>query len=156
MLVGELDIATAVHPVLAGHLEPSGATGREYVVADVAGLEFCDCAGLAALLWIHRRAVARGGWLRLSAATPRMRKLLRVSMLSHVLLCYPGIAEAFADVAVPDDCPVAHTGFDESGAWRGDPSRPGRPGVAAGQTGVPGGGPNSVPADEGRAAESEP
>ncbi len=85
------------------------------MVADVAGLRFCDCAGLKALLRIHRRATASGGWLRLSGAAPRMRRLLRVTMLTDVLQCYPGIDEAFADIAVPDDRSVAHTGFDESG-----------------------------------------
>ena len=115
VLVGELDIATAGHSVLAGYFEQPVAAGREYVVADVAGLGFCDCAGLKTLLRIHRRAAASGGWLRLSGAAPRMCALLRVTMLTHVLRCYPGIAEAFADIAVPDDCSVVRTGFDESG-----------------------------------------
>ncbi|WP_194892915.1 STAS domain-containing protein [Catenulispora pinisilvae] len=115
VLVGELDVATAGHSVLARYFEQPVAAGREYVVADVAGLRFCDCAGLKALLRIHRRATASGGWLRLSGAAPRMRRLLRVTMLTDVLQCYPGIDEAFADIAVPDDRSVAHTGFDESG-----------------------------------------
>ncbi|MEY9857808.1 anti-anti-sigma factor [Catenulispora sp. GAS73] len=101
VLVGELDIASV--PVLTDHmeeLEQSEATHRAHLVADVSGLGFCDCTGLTALLRIHRQATAAGGWLRLSAATARMHKLLRVTKLSQVLQCHPGIAEAFAGVPV--------------------------------------------------------
>ena len=98
VLVGELDIASL--PVLAGHLEQSDAGSRARLVADVSGLSFCDCAGLTALLRIHRRAADAGGWLRLSAATAQMHKLLRITKLSHVLQCHAGIAEAFADIPV--------------------------------------------------------
>lgn len=98
VLVGELDIASV--PVLTGHMEQSEATNRAHLVADVSELGFCDCGGLTALLRIHRRAADAGGWLRLSAATAGMHRLLRVTNLSQVLQCHPGIAEAFAGIPV--------------------------------------------------------
>ena len=98
MLIGELDVASI--PVLAAHLNQPGVACLERLVADVSGLRFCDCAGLGALVKIHRLAGESGGWLRLCGATARMHELLRIVGLSQVLLCYPGIAQAFADAPV--------------------------------------------------------
>lgn len=97
VLTGELDIASL--PVLTGHLARPESAGRVHLVAELSGLRFCDCAGLAGLLRIHRRAAEHCGWLRLCAATASMDKLLRITKLSQVLLCYPTLDEAFADVA---------------------------------------------------------
>ena len=95
VLDGELDVASI--PMLTAHLSQPGVACLERLVADVSGLQFCDCAGLGALVKIHRLAGESGGWLRLCGATARMHKLLGIVRLSQVLLCYPGIAQAFAD-----------------------------------------------------------
>jgi anti-anti-sigma factor len=100
VLTGELDVASV--SVLTGHLEQPGAACGTRLVAEMSGLGFCDCAGLGALLGIHRHAGESGGWLRLSGATARMHKLLRITRLAQVLLCYPGIAEAFEDPSAHD------------------------------------------------------
>ncbi|MBS2531184.1 STAS domain-containing protein [Catenulispora sp. NF23] len=99
VLIGELDVATA--PLLIDRLARSDGTVRSHLVADLSGLGFCDCAGLGALVGIHRRAFERGGWLRLSTPTARMRRLLQTAGLSQVLQCYPGIDEAFAESSDP-------------------------------------------------------
>ncbi|MEY9932630.1 anti-anti-sigma factor [Catenulispora sp. GP43] len=96
VLVGELDIASA--PVLTDHVGRLGASCPAYLVADLSGLGFCDCAGLAALLRIHHRAVESGGWLRLCAVGAVTHKVLSITGLSQVLLCYPGVTQAFADL----------------------------------------------------------
>ena len=96
VLVGELDMASA--PVLTDHVGRLGASCPAHLVADLSRLRFCDCAGLAALLRIHRRAVESGGWLRLCAAGAVMHKVLSITGLSQVLLCHPGVTQAFADL----------------------------------------------------------
>src|SRR5258708_4514804 len=55
VLIGELDIATA--PALTGRLVRSDGAAPSHLVADLSGLGFCDCAGLGALVGVHRRAV---------------------------------------------------------------------------------------------------
>ena len=64
---GELDAGTA--PGLGGQLEPLADTGS-HLILDLAGLLFCDCAGLNLFLRLQRRARAVGGSLQL-AAPPR-------------------------------------------------------------------------------------
>jgi anti-anti-sigma factor len=95
LLTGDLDIATV--PALACFLRGVSAVGRAHLVVDLAGLIFCDCAGLTALLGARHRAVADGGWLRLCAASSRFQRLLKLTDLSAALLCYPTVGDAFAD-----------------------------------------------------------
>jgi anti-sigma B factor antagonist len=100
VLDGELDVASI--PGLTAHLDQPGLACLERLVADVSALQFCDCAGLGALVKIHRLAGESGGWLRLCGATAGMHKLLGAVGLSQVLLCYPGVAQAFADAPAPE------------------------------------------------------
>jgi anti-sigma B factor antagonist len=92
---GELDVASG--PLLADHLAELAARLRARVVLDLAHLDFCDCAGLSVLLRAHRRFAEDGGWLRLTAPRPTIRKTLRITGLARVLTCYPSIASAFHD-----------------------------------------------------------
>jgi anti-sigma B factor antagonist len=92
VLGGELDVASA--PQLARHLEALLDERRSEIVIDVARLEFCDCAGLGVLVHAHRRCVENGGWLRLSAPTPRLSRTLRITRLAQVLVCYPDVESA--------------------------------------------------------------
>jgi len=97
-LAGELDVATAP-AVEATCLDMLDAYPSPQVVVDVAGLFFCDCAGLNALLHVHRAALARGGWVRLCRASPGLRKVLAITGLVSALRCYSTVADACADVA---------------------------------------------------------
>jgi anti-sigma B factor antagonist len=63
-LVGELEDATK--SVLAVLIEQQIATGHPHVHIDLSGLEFCDVAGLRALLHASRRLTAAGGQLTLT------------------------------------------------------------------------------------------
>ncbi|MEZ0109374.1 anti-anti-sigma factor [Catenulispora sp. EB89] len=120
VLVGELDIATV--PTLTDRLarsdDAAGSTGaaRPRLAADLSGLGFCDCAGLGALVGIHRHAMEQGGWLRLCAPPARIRTILRITGLSRVLLCYPTVAEAFATSSDPERATRAgsHVAGDDS------------------------------------------
>ena len=98
VLAGELDVASA--HILTDYFAKLGARCNPHVVADVADLEFCDCVGLSALVRAHNRATAAGGWLRLSAATPRIRRLLYLTGLTRILACYPSVSAAFATPSV--------------------------------------------------------
>jgi anti-anti-sigma factor len=72
-LRGELDAASA--PALDLHVRPLAEAGRDLVV-DLAGLRFCDCAGLTLFLRWQSRAAAAGGSLRLTAPSRIARRLL--------------------------------------------------------------------------------
>ena len=63
---GELDVGTA--PGLAADLTPLAEAGRDLIL-DLAGVRFCDCAGLSLFLRAQKQATAAGGSLHLAAAT---------------------------------------------------------------------------------------
>lgn len=98
-VAGELDLAGG--PLLAEHLGKLGSNLQFRVVLDLTDLDFCDCAGLSVLLRAHRSYVAEGGWLRLSGLKPTIYRTLRITKLTRLLLCYPTIAAAFHDAAIP-------------------------------------------------------
>ncbi len=93
---GELDAGTA--PGLSGQLEPLADTGS-HLILDLAGLRFCDCAGLNLFLRLQQRAHAAGGSLQLAAPTPWVRRLITLARLSDVL---PITASPADVIAAPD------------------------------------------------------
>lgn len=95
-LAGELDVATAP-AVKAVFFETFDVHRRPHIVVDLARLSFCDCAGLSVFLHIHNRALGAGGWVRLCGAGPGLRTVLGITGLMPILLCYPTVADAFAD-----------------------------------------------------------
>jgi anti-sigma B factor antagonist len=98
-LAGELDVATAP-AVKTVCFDTFTAHRRPYVVVDLAGLSFCDCAGLNAFLHVHKWALAGGGWVRLCRADQRLHKVLGITGLAATLLCHPTAADAFADIGI--------------------------------------------------------
>lgn len=107
---GELDVGTA--PGLGEGLTPLAETGRDLVL-DLAGVRFCDCAGLSLFLRVQKQATAAGGSLHLMAPTAQVRRLIIVARLSDVL----PVTDATADVLAALD-PAAAAGPRE-------PRRPG-------------------------------
>jgi anti-anti-sigma factor len=90
---GELDIHSG--PGLGDALTPAADAGR-HLILDVAGLRFCDCAGLSLFLRTRERARAAGGSLHLAAPTVSMRRLIRVARMSDVLTVTASVADAIA------------------------------------------------------------
>jgi anti-anti-sigma factor len=93
---GELDIHSA--PGLSEALAPAADAGR-HLVLDVAGLQFCDCAGLSLFLRTQERARAAGGSLHLAAPTASMRRLLAVARMSDILPVTASVADTIAMLA---------------------------------------------------------
>jgi anti-sigma B factor antagonist len=71
--------------------------GAAVLVADAATTTFCDCAGVSALVLAHQRAAAAGAQLRVAAASPAMRRILKLTGADQVLDTYPTLAAAQAD-----------------------------------------------------------
>ena len=77
-------LTTALAQVLSGR--------SPRVAVDLSGVELGDSTGLSAFVAGHRRAVARGGWLRLAGPTAVVGELLRPD-----LPVYGDVADAPAD-----------------------------------------------------------
>ena len=82
-LRGEIDVHTvgelrAILLALAGE-------GRPNIVADFAGVHFCDAAGLGALVAVNNRVTENGGALRLVGVRPAQRRILQITRLDRLL-----------------------------------------------------------------------
>ncbi|MGC4806264.1 STAS domain-containing protein [Micromonospora sp. DT233] len=89
-LAGELDVSTA--PELTAALDGLAEQGERHLLVDLTELTFCDSTGLAAFVRGDNRAAAQGGWLRLTGATGRVERLLRLTGLAEVLAHRPDTA----------------------------------------------------------------
>ncbi|GLZ09721.1 hypothetical protein Acsp03_71870 [Actinomadura sp. NBRC 104412] len=89
---GDLDIATA--PVLREQLIAALRPRTGPLILDLSGVSFCDAAGLAVLIGIQRRAVARGIVMLLAAPGPRLSALLELTGLDRGLSVHQTVTDA--------------------------------------------------------------
>lgn len=82
-LAGELDLSTT--PELNAAVDKVLDEGHRHILVDLGDLAFCDSSGLAALVRGDDLATERGGWLRLTGATGRVDRVLRISGLADLL-----------------------------------------------------------------------
>jgi anti-anti-sigma factor len=81
------------------------AGGPSVLVADAAETAFCDCAGVSALVFAHRRAAAAGAQLRVVTATAEVRRIIKLTGAHEVLNVHPTIDDALADLTGRADAP---------------------------------------------------
>ncbi|MFC4147830.1 STAS domain-containing protein [Micromonospora mangrovi] len=90
-LTGELDMSTA--PELNAAIDRLAADGVREFLVDLTELIFCDSTGIAAFVRGDNHAAAAGGWLRVTGATGRVARVLRVTGLAEVLEYDPQVAD---------------------------------------------------------------
>ncbi|MFI2780150.1 STAS domain-containing protein [Streptomyces sp. ALB3] len=93
-LSGEFDIATA--PAVRARALELIANGHPDLIADLAGVTFCDSSGLGALIGIWRCAKEADGSLTLAAIPERLGRLLSVTGMDTFLLTHPDTQTALA------------------------------------------------------------
>ncbi|MEU1362050.1 STAS domain-containing protein [Micromonospora zamorensis] len=86
-LTGELDLSTT--PELSAAIDRLTAAGETRVLLDLTDLTFCDSTGMAVFVRGDNRVAADGGWLRLTGASGRVERVLRVTGLADVLRYEP-------------------------------------------------------------------
>ena len=90
-LRGELDLADAADVAAA----LAAAVAREpRIIVDLAGLEFIDCGGVAALARGQRHARQAGGDLLLAAPQQRVLRVLAVTRLAGEFSVHASVEEA--------------------------------------------------------------
>ncbi|MEV6489727.1 STAS domain-containing protein [Actinoplanes sp. NPDC051633] len=95
VVAGEIDRDSRHH--LRGAAERAIGEGHNRLVLDLAAVTFCDSSGLSLLVDIHRAVEAHDGWLRLVAATPVLRDMLRITNLHRLFTVHDTIEDAIAD-----------------------------------------------------------
>jgi anti-anti-sigma factor len=94
VLRGELDIASApaLREELLGLLRP----GASRLIIDLSGVTNADSSGIAVLVGTGRRAVLRGGWLRLASLAPELARAFSVTGLNRHFAIFRTVEEAVA------------------------------------------------------------
>ncbi|MBL6278065.1 STAS domain-containing protein [Micromonospora fiedleri] len=82
-LAGELDMSSA--PELNEAIDRLAAAGQRRLLIDLTELTFCDSTGIAVFVRGDNRAAEQGGWLRITGATGRVERVLKVTGLADVL-----------------------------------------------------------------------
>jgi anti-sigma B factor antagonist len=78
---------------LAALLE-SSEQGHGRLVIDMSRTQFCDTAGLHALVGAHKRALAQGGEVRLVISTAAVKRILALTGLDQVIPNFTSLQEA--------------------------------------------------------------
>jgi len=79
---GEVDVTAAVP--LQDLLLRVMRAHSPWLLLDLSGISFMDCAGVRALLLTRQRAELRNGSMSLIAASAAVRRILDLAMLRHV------------------------------------------------------------------------
>jgi len=82
-LAGELDLSTASE--LNVVIDRLIGDGERRLLVDLTELTFCDSTGIAAFVRGDNRVAADGGWLRVTGASGRVKRVFQVTGLADVL-----------------------------------------------------------------------
>ncbi|WP_250564065.1 STAS domain-containing protein [Sphaerisporangium fuscum] len=99
-VAGELDFHDV--PAFYAHLDQAWISpgGGPRVIVDLAGLTFCDSAGLGALIYAYNQVTAANGRFVLVAVPDNLRRRMRMSGLDRHLECRDTIDQAVQDADV--------------------------------------------------------
>jgi anti-sigma B factor antagonist len=90
----EIDITNA--DGLRAALLEAAAHGHGSFVVDMSRTQFCDTAGLHALVGAHKRALAAGGEVRLVIPGAAVQRIFAITGLNHVIPSFATRQEALA------------------------------------------------------------
>ncbi|RKS67849.1 anti-anti-sigma factor [Actinomadura pelletieri DSM 43383] len=94
-VAGEIDLRTA--DTLCARLVEIHGEGSRRIVADFAGVPFCDAAGLGALVAAHNRISVSGGEIALARVRPAQARLLSITGLDRLFAVHADVTGALAD-----------------------------------------------------------
>jgi anti-sigma B factor antagonist len=101
----EIDITNAGR--LRTALLHAAARPGTALVVDMTRTQFCDSAGLRALIGAHKRAQAEGRQVRLAVTGVQVRRVLALTALDHLIPVYTSLDQALAQ-------PPAATGHPQA------------------------------------------
>lgn len=81
--------------------------GAGISVIDLSRTQFCDSAGLHALVAAHKRARTAGGEVRLVVSDPHVLRIFAISGLDQVIPCHDGLSQALLVSSGPHEASPA-------------------------------------------------
>jgi stage II sporulation protein AA (anti-sigma F factor antagonist) len=71
-------------------------TARPRIVIDMRQVTFMDSSGINILIAAYRSVTEAGGWLRLTAPTDSVLRVLQLVGVDDIIKCHPTLREALA------------------------------------------------------------
>jgi anti-sigma B factor antagonist len=93
----DVTIADAVREELLAILD----RGAALLIADLSKTQFCDSAGVSALVQTYRRASASGNLMRLVVGTPSVQRVLAITGVDRLVDVFPSVAASLAGTPGP-------------------------------------------------------
>ena len=93
----EIDITNA--PGLGKALADAAACGNGTLVVDMSRTQFCDTAGIHALVAAHRRAAAGDGRLLLVTGAIAVQRIFEITGLDRVIASFTSLEQALASAS---------------------------------------------------------
>src|ERR1700753_2916954 len=90
----EIDITNA--PGLGKALADAAAGGNGTLVVDMSRTQFCDTAGIHALVAAHRRAQTQSGQVLLVIRGPTVLRIFSITGLDRVIPYFPSLEQALS------------------------------------------------------------
>jgi anti-sigma B factor antagonist len=101
---GEIDVTNAGQ--FRAALLTSAACGSGIIIVDMSRTQFCDSAGLHALVTVYRRVRADGGEVRLVIPDPDILRIFVITGLDRVIACHSDLGRALAPLSPHRPCPT--------------------------------------------------
>lgn len=93
----DVTIAEAVRDELVAILEQ----GAALLIADLSSTEFCDSAGVSALVQAYRQASTSASAMRLVVGTPGVQRVLSITGVDRLVDIFPSVAASLAGAPGP-------------------------------------------------------
>lgn len=90
----EIDVTTA--EAISDKLLAILDQGAVLLIADLSKTEFCDSAGVSALVRTYRQASTSGSAMRLVVGTPSVQRVLAITGVDRLVDIFPSVAASLA------------------------------------------------------------
>jgi anti-sigma B factor antagonist len=93
---GEIDMTNV--PGLRTALLEASALGHGTFVVDMSQTQFCDSAGMRALVWAHKQSRSEGGEMLLVVPATAVLRVFAITGIDRLIPSFPNMEEALAQV----------------------------------------------------------
>jgi anti-sigma B factor antagonist len=90
----EIDMTNADR--LEAAFAEASALGHHTFVVDMSGTQFCDSAGVHALVQAHKRSLSEGGEMLLVVSAPAILRVFEIIGIDHLIPSFPTLSQALA------------------------------------------------------------
>jgi anti-sigma B factor antagonist len=112
----DVTIADAVQDELLAVMD----AGAALLIADMSTTNFCDSAGVSALVRAFRRASASGNSMRLVIGTPAVQRVLSITGVDRLVDTFPSVAASLAGRSDQPGQPDERGAREQRGQARSD------------------------------------